>query len=39
MPKAAQATVTLKHLAATLAEQHEMAKKQSEEKFSTTRSA
>ena len=31
MPKAAQATVTLKHLAATLAEQHEMAKKQSEE--------
>ena len=31
MPKAAQATVTLKHLAAALAEQHEMAKKQSEE--------
>jgi DNA-binding protein HU-beta len=27
---AAQATVTLKHLAATLAETHEMAKKQSE---------
>ena len=31
MPKAAQATVTLKHLAAALAEQHEIAKKQSEE--------
>ena len=31
MPKAAQATVTLKHLAATLAERHEMAKKQSEQ--------
>ena len=31
MPKAAQATVTLKHLAAALAEEHEMAKKQSEE--------
>ena len=30
MPKAAQATVTLKHLAAALAEQHEIAKKQSE---------
>ena len=31
MPKAAQATVTIKHLAAALAEEHEMAKKQSEE--------
>ena len=30
MPAAAQATVTLKHLAAALAEQHEIAKKQSE---------
>ena len=30
MPTAAQATVTLKHLAAALAEQHEIAKKQSE---------
>ena len=30
MPNAAQATVTLKHLAAALAEQHEIAKKQSE---------
>jgi DNA-binding protein HU-beta len=31
MPNAAQATVTLKHLAATLAERHEMSKRQSEE--------
>ena len=31
MPKAAQATVTLKHLAAALADQHEIAKKQSEQ--------
>jgi DNA-binding protein HU-beta len=31
MPNAAQATVTLKHLAAAIAEQHELAKKQSEE--------
>ena len=31
MPTAPQATVTLKHLAAALAEQHEIAKKQSEE--------
>ena len=31
MPKAAQATVTLKHIAAALADQHEIAKKQSEE--------
>ena len=31
MPKAAQATVTLKHLAAALADQHEITKKQSEE--------
>ena len=31
MAQTAQATVTLKHLAAALAEQHEMAKKQSEE--------
>jgi DNA-binding protein HU-beta len=30
MAKAAQATVTLKHLAATLAADHEIAKKQSE---------
>ena len=30
MAQAAQATVTLKHLAAALAEQHEIAKKQSE---------
>jgi DNA-binding protein HU-beta len=31
MPAAAQATVTIKHLAAALAEQHEIAKKQSQE--------
>ena len=31
MPNAAQATVTLKHLAAAIAEQHELAKKQSEQ--------
>ena len=31
MPTAAQATVTLKHLAAALADQHEMSKRQSEE--------
>ena len=31
MPTAAQNTVTIKHLAAALAEQHEMAKKQSQE--------
>ena len=31
MPKAAQATVTLKHLAAALADQHEITKKKSEE--------
>jgi DNA-binding protein HU-beta len=31
MPDAAQVTVTLKHLAATLAERHEMSKRQSEE--------
>ena len=31
MPKAAQATVTLRHIAAALAEQHEIAKKQSEQ--------
>ena len=31
MPAAAQATVTLKHLAAAIAEQHELAKKQSEQ--------
>ena len=31
MPNAAQATVTLKHLAAVIAEQHELAKKQSEQ--------
>jgi DNA-binding protein HU-beta len=31
MPAAAQATVTIKDLAAALAEQHEMAKKQSQE--------
>ena len=31
MPNAAQATVTLKHLAAALAERHEMSKRQSEE--------
>ena len=31
MPKAAQATVTLKHLAAVLADQHEITKKKSEE--------
>ncbi len=31
MPNAAQATVTLKHIAAALAEQHEIAKKQSEQ--------
>ena len=31
MPNAAQSTVTLKHLAAALAERHEVAKKQSEE--------
>jgi len=31
MPKAAQATVTLKHIAAALADQHEIAKKQSEQ--------
>ena len=30
MPNAAQATVTLKHLAAALADQHEITKKQSE---------
>jgi DNA-binding protein HU-beta len=30
MAKAAQPTITLKHLAATLAAEHEMAKKQSE---------
>ena len=35
MPNAAQATVTLKHLAAALAERHEMAKKQSEEIFNS----
>jgi DNA-binding protein HU-beta len=31
MPTAAQTTVTIKHLAAALAAQHEMAKKQSQE--------
>jgi DNA-binding protein HU-beta len=31
MPNAVQATVTLKHLAAALAERHEMSKRQSEE--------
>ncbi len=31
MPAAAQATVTIKHLAAALAEQHEIAKKHSQE--------
>ena len=31
MPAAAQATVTIKHLAAAIAEQHELAKKQSEQ--------
>jgi hypothetical protein len=31
MPTAAQTTVTIKHLAAALAAQHEMAKKQSGE--------
>jgi DNA-binding protein HU-beta len=31
MAQAAQSTVTLKHLAAAIAEQHEIAKKQSEE--------
>ena len=31
MPNAVQATVTLKHLAAALAAQHELAKKRSEE--------
>ena len=31
MPAAAQATVTIKHFAAALAEQHELAKKQSQE--------
>ena len=31
MPNAAQSTVTLKHLAAAIAEQHELAKKQSEQ--------
>ena len=31
MPNAFQATVTLKHLAAALAERHEMSKRQSEE--------
>ena len=31
MAQTAQATVTLKHLAAALAEQHELAKKQSEQ--------
>ena len=31
MPAAAQATVTMKHFAAALAEQHELAKKQSQE--------
>jgi DNA-binding protein HU-beta len=31
MAQAAQATVTLKHLAAALADQHEIAKKQSEQ--------
>ena len=31
MPKAAQATVTLKHLAVAVAERHEMSKRQSEE--------
>ena len=31
MPKAAQATVTLRHIAAALADQHEIAKKQSEQ--------
>ena len=31
MAQTAQATVTLKHIAAALAEEHEMAKKQSEE--------
>jgi DNA-binding protein HU-beta len=31
MPAAAQATVTIKHLAAALAAQHELAKKQSQE--------
>ena len=31
MPTAAQTTVTLKHLAAAIAEQHELAKKQSEQ--------
>jgi DNA-binding protein HU-beta len=31
MPTAAQKTVTIKHLAAALAEQHELAKKQSQD--------
>jgi DNA-binding protein HU-beta len=31
MPTATQTTVTIKHLAAALAEQHELAKKQSQE--------
>lgn len=31
MPAGVQATVTIKHLAAALAQQHEMAKKQSQE--------
>ena len=31
MPAAAQATVTIKHFAAALAEEHELAKKQSQE--------
>ena len=31
MPTAAQTTVTLKHLAAAIAEEHELAKKQSEQ--------
>jgi DNA-binding protein HU-beta len=31
MPAAAQATVTVKHFAAALAEQHDLAKKQSQE--------
>ena len=34
MPNAVQATVTLKHLAAALAAQHELAKKRSEELLS-----
>ena len=36
MPAAAQNTVTIKHLAAAIAEQHEMAKKQSQEILNDT---